>query len=81
LTFGFERPQSGPGLVGHLSGRIFGEGNYNNPNLNPAAAAVVKQRAEMLQRGVDYPYPSLNCLPMVALHLPGSGNTGVAEEG
>jgi hypothetical protein len=68
LTFGFERPESGPGPVGHLSGRTF-EGNYDNPNLKPEAAAVVKQRGEMLERGVDYPYPSLNCLPMVSPYI------------
>jgi hypothetical protein len=68
LTFGFERPESGPGPVGRLDRRSTG-GNYNNPILRPEAAALVKQRTEMLLGGEDFPTPSNRCLPMVAPYL------------
>src|SRR4029077_19487895 len=44
-------------------------GNFNNPNLKPAAAAIVKERSESLRRGEDYPNPSLNCYPMASPYI------------
>src|SRR6478672_10695603 len=65
LTFGFEEPASGRGPIGRYNNQANAGGNFNNPILMPSAAAIVKQRSEMLRSGVDYPNPSLNCLPMV----------------
>ncbi len=67
-TFGFEQPDSGLGPVGHLSGGQFGEGNYNDPNLKPGAAAVVKQRGDLARIG-NYPEPSSQCLPMASPYI------------
>jgi hypothetical protein len=69
LTFGFEPPASGPGPIGRYNNQSNAGGNFNNPILKPEAAAVVKQRSEMLRSGVDYPNPSLNCLPMVSPYI------------
>jgi hypothetical protein len=69
LTFGFERPESGPGPIGRYNNQPNTGGNFNNPILKPEAAAVVKQRSEMLRNGVDYPNPSLQCLPMVSPYI------------
>ena len=69
LTFGFEEPESGPGPIGRYDNQPNTGGNFNNPILKPAGAAVVKQRSEMLRSGVDYPNPSLQCLPMVTPYI------------
>jgi hypothetical protein len=69
LTFGFERPESGPAPVGRLSGP-YGGGDYNSPNLKPSAAALMKERSEeILRRGGDYRDPSSQCLPMVSPYI------------
>jgi hypothetical protein len=69
LTFGFELPASGQGPIGRFNRSANTGGNFNSPNLKPAAAAVVKERSEMLRRGEDYPNPSLNCYPMVSPYI------------
>ena len=69
LTFGFEEPASGPGPIGRYHNQSNVGGDFNNPILTPSGAAVVKQRGEMLRRGVDYPNPSLNCYPMVSPYI------------
>jgi hypothetical protein len=38
-------------------------GDYTNPILNPAAAAVVKKHAEMSLAGIGYPSPRNQCWP------------------
>jgi len=69
LTFGFEPPARGPGPIGRYSNQPNAGGNFNNPNLKPDAAAIVKARSEMLRRGEDYPNPSLNCYPMASPYI------------
>jgi hypothetical protein len=69
LTFGFEPPASGPGPIGRYNNRPNAGGNFNNPILKPSAAAIVKERSEMLRRGEDYPNPSLNCYPMASPYI------------
>src|SRR5690349_13516866 len=69
MTFGFERPTSGPGPIGRYNREPNTGGNFNNPILQPEAAAVVKKRSEILRSGVDYPNPSLNCWPMVSPYI------------
>src|SRR5256714_611459 len=68
-TFGFERPVSGPGPIGRYSREPNTGGNFNNPILQPQAAAIVKKRSEILRSGVDYPNPSLNCWPMMSPYI------------
>src|SRR5579864_8581500 len=62
MTFGFERPAAGPGPIGRYNNQSNVGGNFNNPILTPAGAAIVKKRSEILRSGEDYPNPSLNCL-------------------
>ncbi|MDE2477069.1 MAG: hypothetical protein KGO48_18580 [Alphaproteobacteria bacterium] len=69
MTFGFERPASGQGPIGRYRGRSNVGGNFESPNLTPSAAAIVKQRSEILRSGRDYPNPSLNCWPMVSPYI------------
>src|SRR6266446_1626161 len=69
LTFGFEPPARGLGPIGRYSNQPNAGGNFNNPNLKPDAAAIVKARSEMLRRGEDYPNPSLNCYPMASPYI------------
>jgi hypothetical protein len=69
LTFGFEDPPSGQGPIGRLRREANVGGNYHNPILTPAAAAVVKERSDMLISGKDYPTPSSHCTPMVSPFL------------
>ncbi len=38
-------------------------GDYNNPILKPAAAAIVKQHGEISRRGIPYPTPANQCWP------------------
>ena len=67
---GFEPPASGPGPVLNRSRRPDGKGNFNqlvgdytNPILKPAAAAVVRKHGEISLSGVGYPTPSNQCWP------------------
>jgi hypothetical protein len=69
MTFGFEEPQSGPGPIGKFNDQANAGGNFNNPILKPEAAAVVKRRSEMLRSGIDFPNPSLQCLPMASPYI------------
>ncbi len=69
VTFAYEWPQSGPGPIGSVNGRRGLVGNYKSPTLRPEAAALVKQRAETLLAGADYPTPSNRCLTMVSPYL------------
>ena len=69
MTFGFEQPPSGPGPIGRYNNQPNVGGNFNNPILKPEAAAVVKERGEMLRSGKDFPNPSLQCLPMVSPYI------------
>jgi hypothetical protein len=66
---GFEPPASGPGPVTNRARRN-GTGNfqqlvgdYTNPILKPAAAAVVKRHGEISLAGKGYPTPSNQCWP------------------
>lgn len=69
MTFGFERPIAGPGPIGRFNREPNTGGNFNNPILQPEAAAVVKKRSEILRSGEDYANPSLNCLPMLSPYI------------
>jgi hypothetical protein len=69
LTFGFERPESGPGPVGPVKGGPFGEGNFHSPILRPEAGALVRERAETLRRGGQYWTASNQCLPMASPYI------------
>jgi len=68
-TFGFQPPATGLGPIGRYKNLSNSGGNFDNPNLKPAAAAQVKERSEMQRRGEDYPNPSLNCYPMVSPYI------------
>ena len=75
-VFGLEFPESGPGPTRNLSRKPDGTsnqskavGDYNNPNLTPAAARILKERSEVTARGEDYANPSNTCLPMVAPYI------------
>ncbi len=69
MTFGFERPASGPGPIGRYNRQPNTGGNFNNPILQPEAAAIVRKRSETLRGGADYPNPSLNCWPMLSPYI------------
>src|SRR5437588_1752320 len=67
---GIEPPASGPGPVFNRSRRANGTGNnsqfvgdYTNPILKPAAAAIVKRLGEISLSGMTYPTPSNRCWP------------------
>ena len=67
---GIEPPASGPGPVMNRSRRPDGTGDsrrfvgdYTNPILKPAAAAVVKRLGEISLSGLTYPTPSNRCWP------------------
>jgi hypothetical protein len=73
-SFGLEQPDSGPGPVRTLSRRSEGAGDFNvadehSPILKPAAVAAVRRRNETERRGLDYPSPSNQCLPMAAPYV------------
>lgn len=68
-TFGFQPPATGLGPIGRYKNLSNSGGNFDNPNLKPEAAALVKERSEMQRRGEDYANPSLNCLPMVSPYI------------
>jgi hypothetical protein len=66
---GFENPLSGPGPVRNLSRTRTGAsdfnslvGDYNNPILQPWAAAVVKKFGEISLSGRAFPDPDNQCL-------------------
>ncbi|HEY1412712.1 MAG TPA: hypothetical protein VGF36_11260, partial [Rhodopila sp.] len=65
-----EPPLSGPGPVLNRSRLRTGEangsllvGDYTNPILKPAAAAIVKRHGEISSSGMTYPTPSNRCWP------------------
>ncbi len=67
-TFGYEPLASGPQPVTNLKRRRDGTsdggqlvGDYNNPNLKPAAGAVVKQKGELASAGKGFPNLSDQC--------------------
>jgi len=75
-VFGLEFPESGFGPTRNLSRKADGTsnqskavGDYNNPNLTPEAARLIKERSEITARGEDYDNPSNHCLPMVAPYI------------
>lgn len=75
-VFGLEFPESGLGPTRNLSRKPDGTsnqskavGDFNNPNLTPRAARLIKERSELTARGEDYANPSNQCLPMVAPYI------------
>jgi hypothetical protein len=69
-AFGYEPLPSGPQPVTNLKRRRDGlsdggqlVGDYNNPILQPAAAAVVKQKGELAASGKGFPNESDQCRP------------------
>jgi hypothetical protein len=69
-SLNLESPLSGPGPVVNLShtpealmdmSRLVGD--YNNPILTPAAAAILKKRGEMSLAGISVPNPHDQCYP------------------
>ncbi len=67
---GIEPPPSGAGPVYNKQRRANGSGNngrfvgdYTNPILKPATAAVVKKLGEISLSGMTYPTPSNRCWP------------------
>jgi hypothetical protein len=67
---GIEPPPSGPGPVFNRLHRANGGGSggqfvgdYTNPILKPAAAAVVRKHGEISLGGMTYPTPSNRCWP------------------
>jgi len=67
---GFEPPDSGQGPIGNLSRLPTGQsnldllvGDYSNPILKPAAAAVLKERGEISLSGTPFPDPGNQCWP------------------
>ncbi len=70
-TFGFDLAASGPGPLRNLARRPNGTadafrlvGDYNNPILQPWAAAVVKQHGAISLAGKSYPDLSNECRPL-----------------
>ena len=70
MTFGLEPPASGPGPLLNLTrtreGRSDGTqlvGDYNNPILQPHAAAEVKRQGEISKTGTAFPDPANQCAP------------------
>ena len=70
-TFGFDLPPSGPGPLKNLARRPNGTsdafklvGDYNNPILQPWAAAIVKQHGAISLAGKSYPDLSNECRPL-----------------
>lgn len=69
-AFGYEPLPSGPQPVTNLKKRRDGTsdgtqlvGDFNNPILKPAAAAVVKQKGELAASGKGFPNESDQCRP------------------
>jgi hypothetical protein len=69
-TFDFEAIPSAPEPIRNLLRLPSGSsdptrpvGDYNNPILKPAAAAIVKERADKAVTGVTFPDPSTRCAP------------------
>ena len=70
MTFGVEAPPSGAAPLANLMHRADGAsdgtklvGDYTNPILKPAAAAVVKRQGEISMTGNAFPDPSNQCAP------------------
>src|SRR6185369_10279045 len=66
---GFESPVSGPGPVRNTSRMPSGQsngaqmvGDYTNPILKPAAAAIIKKLGEISMSGHIFPDPDNQCL-------------------
>ena len=72
---GVEPPAAGPGPVfnrlhrpnGGGAGKFVGD--YTNPILKPAAAAIVRSHGEVSLADMTYPTPSNRCWPSGALHF------------
>jgi hypothetical protein len=69
-TFGYDLPASGAGPLKNLARRANGTsdafklvGDYNNPILQPWAAAIVKQHGAISLAGNSYPDSSNECRP------------------
>jgi hypothetical protein len=62
-TFGLESPLSGRGPIKGPPGNTGGGGDYTDPILKPEAAAVVKEKGELLRSGRFYPNVSNQCYP------------------
>src|SRR6185295_17763649 len=69
-TFDFEAIPAAPPPIGNLYRLPSGSsdparpaGDYNNPILRPAAASIVKERAERALQGKTFPDPSTRCAP------------------
>src|SRR5215471_11566922 len=67
---GIEPPASGPGPIFNRLHRPNGAGSgsqlvgdYTNPVLKPAAAAIVKSHGDISLSGMTYPTPSNRCWP------------------
>ena len=70
-TFGYDLARSGPGPLKNLARRPNGTsdafklvGDYNNPILQPWAAAIVKQHGLISLAGKSYPDLSNECRPL-----------------
>jgi hypothetical protein len=75
-TFGFEPPISGVGPIRNLMRQPDGTedrnrtvGDFHDPILKPAAAAIVQRDGEIAQSGADYPTPNNRCLPMASPYI------------
>ena len=75
-TFGFEPPDAGPGPIRNLMRQPDGRedrnrtvGDFANPILTPAAAAIVKRDGEIARSGADYPTPNNQCRPMASPYI------------
>ena len=69
-SLGYEKPASGHGPIENRMRRPNGAsnlsalmGDYSDPILKPAAAAVLKRLGEVSLTGVAFPQPSNQCLP------------------
>jgi hypothetical protein len=70
LSVDFEQPASGPGPITNLNRRPDGSsngarrvGNYNDPNLTPAAASEIKRMSAYSLAGETFPNPQNQCRP------------------
>jgi len=75
-TFGFEPPVSGVGPIRNLMRRPDGTedrnrtvGDFHNPILKPAAAAIVQRDGDIARSGADYPTPNNQCRPMASPYI------------
>jgi hypothetical protein len=70
LSVDFEQPPSGIGPIANLNRKPDGTsngarriGNYNDPNLMPAAAAEIQRMGEYSRKGETFPNPQNQCRP------------------